>query len=338
MSDNHMEAGVDPSPVMQLSTAYWGAQTLFTANRLGLFTTIAGGRHSVAAIAAACHTHERPLLLLLKACVALGLLEETSGEFTLSALSDALLVPGNRAYLGDAIRYSDDLYNTWGKLEQALRDNEPQLPTKEYTGEDEARTRHFVRGMHDRALGIGSSMVDLVDLSGRVQMLDVGGGPGTYSSLFVRNTPGLRATVLDLPGVVAIASEIVAEMGTGGQVSFLPGDFNSTEFPGGNDVVLISGVFHRESEEGCRTLLRRAHDCLRSGGLLVIGDVFTDAGGCSPPFAALFGLNMLLTAEHGGVHADADVAGWIRDAGFANTDIRPFPPPMPHRVVLGWKD
>ena len=141
---------IDPSPVMQLSTAYWCAQTLFTANRLGLFTAIAGGCHTVTEIAAACDTHERPLLLLLKACASLGLLEQYNGEYRVSALSQALLVPGQQAYLGDAIRYSDDLYDTWGKLEQAMRDNQPQLPTAEYTGEDTARTRHFVRGMHDR--------------------------------------------------------------------------------------------------------------------------------------------------------------------------------------------
>ena len=66
----------------------------------------------------------------------------------------------------------------------------------------------------------------------------------------------------------------------------------------------------------------------------MVGDVFTDAGGSSPPFAALFGLNMLLTAPAGCVHADADVARWMQEAGFASTDVVAFPPPMPHRVVL----
>jgi hypothetical protein len=322
---------------MQLATAYWGAQTLFTANRLDLFAVVAGGRHSVADIAAASGTCERPLRLLLNACAALGLLEESAGEYSISPLGQAVLVPGSQHFLGDAIRYSDDLYGTWGKLEQALREDKPQLPTAEYTGDDADRTRHFVRGMHERALGIGNTMIDLVDLSGRKQMLDVGGGPGTYSALFAGRYAGLRSTVLDLPGVVAIARDIIAEMGMAERVGVLPGDFNVTGFPPGNDVVLISGVFHRENEQGCRSLIQRGFDSLCSGGLLVVGDVFTDAGGSSPPFAALFGLNMLLTAPAGCVHADADVARWMRDAGFTAADIRPFPPPMPHRVVVGLK-
>ena len=181
-------------------------------------------------------------------------------------------------------------------------------------------------------------MIELVDLTGRVKMLDVGGGPGTYSALFARRYPTLHSTVLDLPGVVAIAREIIAELGMIDRVDVLPGDFNTTAFPEGNDVVLISAVFHGESEQACRTLIDRAFACLQSGGLLVVGDVFTDAGGSGPPFATLFGLNMLLTAPAGGVHADADVARWMEDAGFGATEIQAFPAPMPHRAVIGIKE
>jgi cyclopropane fatty-acyl-phospholipid synthase-like methyltransferase len=97
----------------------------------------------------------------------------------------------------------------------------------------------------------------------------------------------------------------------------------------------MSGMFHRETEASCRRLLEKARACLVPGGLVIVSDVFSDAGGCSPPFATLFGLNMALTAPDGTVHADADVASWLRDAGFSDVDVRSLPPPMPHRVVSG---
>jgi hypothetical protein len=134
---------------------------------------------------------------------------------------------------------------------------------------------------------------------------------------------------------VAIAREIVAGMGAAERVNCLPGDYLKTPFPGGNDVVLISGVLHRETEAACRELIERAKASLEPGCLLILSDVFTDAGGGTPAFAALFGLNMLLTAPHGGVHADADVAAWLTAAGCQDITIRPFPPPLPHRVVRG---
>ena len=327
---------IDPSAVMSLSTAYWGAQTLLTANRIGVFDAIAGGSLSVEAISTKLDTKPRPTRLLLKACVSLGLLVETAQGFSNSPASKQLLVSGGKSYLGNAIRYSDDLYDTWGKLEQALREDCQQLVAEEYLGLDAERSRHFVYGMHDRALGIGNAMASIVDLSGRKKMLDVGGGPGTYSSLFARKYPGLQSRVLDLPDVVAIAKEIIDDMGAGDRVDVIPGDYKKTTFPNGNDVVLISGVFHRETEEMCRELITRARDSLSSGGMLVVSDVFTESDGNSPSFATLFGLNMMLTAPDGGVHADADVGAWMIDAGFDRIDIQAFPPPMPHRVVCGY--
>ena len=191
---------------------------------------------------------------------------------------------------------------------------------------------YFVYGMHHRALGIARALVPSLDLTGRRQMLDVGGGPGTYSALLAQRYPDLHCTVLELPGVAAIAEEIIAEMGVADRVGLIPGDYFKTEFPSGNDVVLMSGMFHRETEENCRMLIDKSAAALDQGGLLIISDVFADAGGMRPPFAALFGLNMMLTAPDGGVHADSDVTQWLNDAGFVDVVARPFPPPMPHRT------
>lgn len=327
----------DPGPIMALSTAYWQAQTLLTANRIGLFATLGGATLDLRAIAAALGTAERPTRLLLKACVGLGLLEEDADGFRNAPAALAFLVPGTPAYLGNAIRYSDNLYETWGRLDRALREDRPQLVVESYLGGDPGRTRDFVYGMHNRALGVGRALVGLVDLAGRTRLLDVGGGPGTYSALFAQRYPGLGSTVLDLPDVVAIAAEIIASLGVADRVQTLGGDYKTMPFPGGNDVVLISGVLHREAEQTCRGLIARAADALAPGGLLVVSDVMTAAGGAEPPFAALFGLNMLLTAEDGGVHSDTDVQTWMREAGYQGCEVKVFPPPMPHRVVLGVK-
>jgi predicted O-methyltransferase YrrM len=327
----------DPSPIMRLTTAYWESQVLLTANRIGLFTAIGDKTLDAAGVAEQLGTAVRPTQLLLRACVGLGLLTESAEGFANSAISRAFLVAGTPGYMGNAIRYSDNLYDAWGHLETAMREGKPAVPAASYLGSDPEKTRHFVYGMHERALGIGQALVGMVDLSGRRNMLDVGGGPGTYSALFAQRYPDLHSQVLDLPDVVAISATIVAGMGVGDRVTTLPGDYFTTRFPADRDVVLISGVFHRETEANCRSLIERAAASLNSGGLLVISDVFTDASGSQPVFATLFGLNMMLTAPDGGVHADAAVAGWMRDAGLQSREPRPFPPPMPHRLVVGIK-
>jgi len=328
-------APLAPGAIMALSTAYWGSQTLLTATRLGLFEVIANGAGSVAAISEKLDIKPRPARLFLDACVALGILSSDGERYNNTPFTQMLLVPGSPQYLGNAIRYSDDLYNTWGNLEKALREDKEQLPAENYLGKDVERTRHFVYGMHDRALGVGNAMAGLIDLQGRTQMLDIGGGPGTYSVLFSRRNPGLKSTVLELPPIAEVARHIVEDLGASDKVTFLPGDFHKTDFPTGNDVVLISGVFHRESAENCQSLIQRAVAALNPKGMLVVSDVFTNAGRQGPEFATLFGLNMMLTAPDGCVHADADVAGWMLSAGLTETSIKPFPQPMPHRIVVG---
>lgn len=336
MSDKQA-AGTPPDPraIMELSTGYWASQALLTANRIGLFSVLAPGPSSEAEVAGRLGASARHTGLLLRACVGLGLLERTGDAYRNAPSAETFLVPGKPTYLGDALRYSDDLYATWGRLEESLKSGRPAKPAEDYTGRNPEQTRHFVRGMHNRALGIGMGLLSLVDLDGRGSMLDVGGGPGTYSALLARRYPQLRPTVMDLPDVVAIAAEIIAEMGLTERVATLPGDYKRSDFPHGQDVVLISGVFHRESEATCRGLIERGRDALRPGGLVIVSDVFTDETGTAPAFATLFGVNMMLTAEDGGVHSTDSVALWMRDAGLAVDAVKAFPPPMPHRLVEG---
>jgi len=327
--------GPDPSSIVRLSTAYWDSQTLLTANRIGLFDFLADGAKSAEEVAAGLKLDPRSTGLFLRACVGLGLLTEEASGFANAPVAAVFLVKRSPAFMGNAIRYSDQLYATWGRLEDALRSGKPALAAEAYLGDNAVRTRTFVQAMHERALGVARALVGILDLQGRRSMLDVGGGPGTYSVLLTERFPGLRAEVLELPGVAAVARELVAAAGASDRVTLRDGDYHSSDFGSGKDVVLMSGMFHRETEQACRSLIARAAACLEPGGLLVVSDVFTDRGGSQPTFAAMFGLNMMLTAPDGGVHSDADVQGWMADSGFRELRVVPLPPPMPHRVVLG---
>lgn len=343
MSDEHERPtaakgqGPDPSSIVRLSTAYWESQTLLTANRLRLFDFLADGARSADEVAAGLKLNPRSTGIFLRACAGLGLLEQSDGRFQNSPVAAVFLVSRSPAFMGKVIHYSDQLYTAWGHLEDSLRNGQPALPAQSYLGDDAERTRGFVMAMHDRALGIARALVPLLDLSGRRNLLDVGGGPGTYSVLLTERFPGLHAEVLELPGVAAVARELVAAAGASERVSLRDGDYHSASFGTGKDVVLMSGMFHRETEQACRGLIERAAACLDSGGLLVVSDVFADPGGTHPTFAAMFGLNMMLTAADGGVHADADVQRWMAEAGFGELRTVSLPPPMPHRVVMGRK-
>src|SRR5262245_28877459 len=122
---------MDPGPLMRLATSYWESQLFLTANRIGLFAKLADKPMGVDEISKTLGTHPRPTRLLLKACVGLGLLQESGDRYSDTPLTKTFLVPGSPAFMGNAIRYSDDLYGTWGQLEKALRENKPPLKPAE---------------------------------------------------------------------------------------------------------------------------------------------------------------------------------------------------------------
>ncbi len=328
-------APVDPTRIIQLSTAYWGSQTLLTANRLGVFDILAAGAISSVAVAERLQLDPRMTEIFLNACVGLGLCEKANDEYSNSKAANVFLVSSSPASMGNSMSFMDDIYSTWGDLESALRSGKPAKAAITYLGDDKEQTRHFVYSMHDRAMAIGQALPHLVDLSGRRKMLDVGGGPGTFSALLTARFDGLKSEVLELDGVATVAEEILADTGAADRVRMIRGDYHLSDFGSGYDVVLMSGMFHRETAADCRKLIAKAHECLQPGGMVIINDVFADKDQTTPEFSALFGITMMLTAPNGCVHADEDVATWIADAGFGQIGRKNFPPPMPHRVVTG---
>lgn len=328
---------ISPAPIIQMASAYWSSCVLLTANRIGLFTIVGSGALTIEELAQKLGLSAYPLENFLDALVSLGYLEKRGATYANSPLSRTFLVEGEPAYLGNTIKYSDDLYPIWGQLEQTLRSGKPALPPHTILGDDAAKTRHFVLGMHNRALGIGQSLASAIDLGGRKRLLDVGGGPGTYSCLLARRNPGLTSRSMDLPAVVAIARTIIAEMGMSDRVEAIVGDYNEPSYPDGNDAVLCSGMFHREPPASCRAILQKAFRALEPGGIVVVHDVLCSDDKSGPPFAMLFGINMALTSAFGTVYSSREIATWMAEAGFVNSSGKSLPPPWPEAIVVGYK-
>jgi SAM-dependent methyltransferase len=329
---------VDPNRIVDMASAFYESAALFAASDLGIFKMLAGrGQADLETVASACGLDQRGGRLLLDACVALGLLEKDGERYRNTAEASTFLVPDSPADLSGAIRYNRDVYAAWGRLKEMALTGMPVEKPEVHLGKDPVRTRTFAMAMHGRALGIGRAVVPRLDLAGRRRVLDVGGGPGTYSLLIAEAHPDIECVVIDLPPVAAIASEIIEGAGLTGRVRTLAGDYHVTPFPSGFDAALFFGVLHQESPEAVRDLLRRAYEALVPGGLVHVLDMMTDASRTWPKFSALFGVNMALTAENGGVFSDEDLGNWLTEAGFGKPSIRPLDPPMPHWLASARK-
>jgi len=335
-----MEAktALTPAPIMDLANAYFDSCVLFASAELGVFEAVARlGSPTGDALAQALGLNLRGASLLLDACVAVGLLRKDRDTYTNTEASSAFLVPGQPGDLTRAIRYNQDIYGAWQHLTQLARTGAPVESPKLHLGADPERTRRFVMSMHGRAMAIGRPVLAMLDLRGKKQLLDIGGGPGTYSVLISQANPEIRCTVLDLPEVVAVARELIIGQGAADRVETLPGDYHTAELPSGNDVVNFFGCLHQESPDSIRDLFRRAYKSLRPGGAVYVMDMMTNASHTQPKFSALFAVTMALTTEHGWVFSAAELQGWLKEAGFQDFAVRPLPAPLPHWLASARK-
>jgi hypothetical protein len=323
---------------MRLALAHRSSTVLFAATELDVFTRLEGDGAAASQLAAACQVKEEPLRLLLEACVAEGLCTRVDGRYHNTPVAAAYLVRGKPSYGGHGLKYAEDLYPAWGQLASLVRSGEPVIDPESILGDDTAKTRAFILAMHERARGLSAVLPHGADFSGRRSLLDVGGGPGTYSIALVQQTPGLRSTVLDLPGVLEITREIVQDNNCADRITLRPGNYLTTDFGTGYDAVLLSGMMHRESAANCQLLLEKSFNALDAGGMVVVSDVYFDTDEKdSPPFAVYFALNMMLTSRDGSAHAKTEMARWVAAAGFSRVEVRDLPPPNPHALVIGIK-
>ncbi len=328
--------GSRPGPIARALAGWQPARVLMAAHELGLFNALGIGWLTAKEVAKACGTHPRSTWLLLNACVSLGFLDKVKGRYGNSPEGIDLLVTGQPAYLGHAIDHQERQWQWWGRLAEAVRTNR-SVSGRTGAADDVDAHRGFVRAAHMRALHEGEILTDNLDLAGRKQLFDAGGGAGTYSVFLVRRYPGLRAVVFDLPATGEIAAEVIAESGLQDRITFRAGDYFRDDFGRGNDVVLLSFVLHLMAPRRCMLLLRKAFDSLTSGGLVVVHEGLIEPHGMSPVWATLFSLNMLVDTGEGRSYSARELSALMRAAGFVEPGVRPLPAPANTSLVIATK-
>ncbi len=325
----------DPTAIFEAATAFWRSSALFAACDLGVFDGLADGPATASELAERLGASERGVGALLDSCVSLGFIEKDGSAYRNSETAEHYLTSSSPDSLLSAMSLQAHTFPLWARLPEAVREGKPVMQPSSMVGGDAQFTRHLIVGMHQRARMMARSLVESVDFSGRSVLADIGGGGGSFSIVLTRENPQLTARVMDLPPVLEIAKELIAESGAEDRVTTSPCDVTKDDFGSGYDAALVSGLLHRMDSEQCRTILAKVFDGLDAGGLVVVNDLFsTDE---APAMAVLFGLQMLLTVDHGVTHAAADISQWLQNCGFVNVRTKALPPPHPHTLVIAEK-
>ena len=327
----------DTTRLQRLVHSYRDAAALMAAVELGLFTQVARGADTEAAVARALDLTATNAERLVTACVALGLLirEDEAGEGRLRNAPDVarFLVEGEPAYAGPWMLFSRPDWNQWGRLATHLRRRDTVVLGKYAQGFTIEQARRYHEATYSIGMGAARRFVRQVDLTGRRQILDLGGGSGCYCIVAAQLHPQLHAIVLDLPPVVEVTREFIASHGVADRVTAVAGDFTRDPLPAGSDVMIMASNLPQYSREIIQTVISRAFAALAPGGEMHLIGEMLDAARAGPRDPALWGLAEALWGSTGVAHSVDECRAYFERAGFRGVAAHEFVPDVLTRVT-----
>jgi acetylserotonin N-methyltransferase len=320
---------VDPAPVLDSLDGFRRSKTMFAALELGVFERLSRSPARAAELSAELKLHPDAAERLLDACVGMDLLGKKDGVYSNLPVAATYLVRSSPQALVGYIDYSNRVgYKMWGDLETAIRKGIHLWETTyglkgsifDHFFKSEDSKRDFLMGMHGMGMLSSPRVVEVFDLGRFRHLVDLGGATGHLALEACRRYPNLKATVFDLPPVVAFARKFLASTPEGSKIGLVEGDFFADPLPEA-DLFALGRIVHDWSADKIRTLLRKIHDRLPAGGGLLIAERLLNADKSGPLRGQLQSLNMLCCTE-GKERNDAEYRELLHEAGFRDVQSR----------------
>jgi SAM-dependent methyltransferase len=309
-----------------LATAYMQARVLHEACERSVFTELEKQPGTPDELARRLSLHPLSTRMLLEALAAMGLITVHQGAYRNTRAASRFLVETSPLDQTEIIALYRRCTEQWERLGMALHCG--------HVPPERSFDPRFIHAMHCTAVVLAPLVARRLDLSGVDRLLDLGGGPGTYSIFLALARPSLRAEVLDLEEVLPITQEYVELFGVADRVATRAGDYHSSDLGQGWDMVLLSNVLHSNDRARCRSLLARVSQAVRPGGRVVVNDFLRDEEGSGPLAAALFALHMLLHTPGGDTYRASEIRAWMEEAGLTGIEVLPLAGTT-HSLVVG---
>jgi SAM-dependent methyltransferase len=291
-------------------SSFMPARIILTANHYRIFDHCESGGKTAASLSRLVKTDGRATELLLNSLVSLGLLKKKGDRYGNTALSSRYLVKGKPQYQGDIMDHYNTLWDNWSGLDTVLKTGKPFRRSHDH--------KSFILGMHNIASLKEKDVINALDLRGVGRLLDLGGGPGTYSVAFAKKK--IDVTILDFPDTLRITRKLTKQVGLEKRIRLLPGDFTKADWGDGYDMIFISQILHSFTAGECLGLLRKSRTALKPGGRVVVQEFHLDETKTNPPVGAIFAINMLVNTPGGRTYTPKEMSAWMKKAGFVRME------------------
>ena len=317
---------------MQIAWGYAPPLILEAALNHRVFDLLDGAPQTVDELAARSGASARGLTALLNALVGLEFLAKRGGRYALTPESAAFLVSTKPAYRGGMARHlSRQILPQWMQLTEVVRTGRPAVAGNQQE-EGQKFFAEFVEGLfplsYNAAQVLGTHL-GIPKATSPISVLDIGAGSGVWGIALAHQSPQVTIRAVDWPAVLKVTQKLARQHGVADRLRTVAGDLLEADFGSGHRVATIGHILHSEGRDRSRRLLRKTFDALAPGGTVVISEFLPNEDRTGPPLPLIFAVNMLLHTEAGDTFTFAEIAGWLREAGFVNPRRLEAPAPSP---------
>ncbi len=321
-----------PDRLMQFAWGFAPPLILEAALDCRVFDLLDRRPQTVGELATQSGASARGLTGILNALVGLEFLVKKGDRYALTPESAAFLVSTKPAYHGGFFRHATrQILPQWLKLTDAVRSGRPAVAANEQQ-EGQQFFAEFVEGIFPlsyQAARVLGEHLGIPKAESPVSVLDIGAGSGVWGIALAQQSPQVTVRAVDWPAVLAVTRKLARRHGVGDRLQTVAGDFKEADFGSGHQVATIGHILHSEGRARSRELLRKTHAALAPGGTIAISEFIPNDDRSGPPMPLIFAVNMLLHTEAGDTFTFAEIAGWLREAGFVKPRLLEAPAPSP---------
>jgi hypothetical protein len=313
------QTGLTPELILQLATSFMATRYLVAAVEVGMFEALGDAALDLDALAARIAVPGRTARICADAMAALGLLERDGPLYRNSPAADAFLSGRGARDLRPFVRSMDRTYPAWAEFTEAIRAGRgPGFITRL----DPEAQRVYSAGVESVSVGSARALAESYEFDRHRQLLDLGGGTGSFLVPILERHPAIECGLFELPQVVPLARENLKAHQSDGRVRFYEGDLLQDQLPTGYDAFLLANVVHIFTPEHNRDLLERVHASAPSGARLLLVDFWTDPSHTQPVFAAIMAGQFLLSGGEGDVYSEDEIRDMLAATGWMMIERR----------------
>lgn len=304
--------------VLKIARGFQQACVLMAAAELDLFALLAKQSTTSEKLAHKLNADPRATRILLDALTAMKLLSKQDSRYVVCPeLVDALTTGSEHSVLA-MVRHLANCLRSWAQLAQVVKHGQITQHTPSIRG-PQGDLESFIEAMNDISRTMADPLIQAISPLHFKHLLDLGGGPGTWTIAFLKASPQAKATLFDLPDVIPIARDHIKAAGLTHRVDLVPGDFKLDQtLPSGTDLVWIGAIVHMNSPAENRALFKKVHTALTEGGRILIRDVVMEDSHTEPADGAMFAINMLVNTAGGGTFTFTELKNDLQAAGFSD--------------------